>query len=123
MRHLPAIIAPLALALLAYVLNLTQTLGAHPWWSVTVLLIGVPIGVVLGAGLGMAGLSRIAGLALTGAATALAFGAAHFGKTRFAASFAEDQLAGQVWYFGWIATCGLAAALVVMALWPQRRGN
>jgi hypothetical protein len=35
---------------------------------------------------------------------------------RFAASYAEDTLAGQMWFFGWIATALFAAALVAWVI-------
>ena len=121
MRYLPALIAPAALALLALALNLTQSLGAHPWWAQTVILIGLPLGLILAVLLSRWTASwRIAMVVL---GTGAAFAAATLGKARFAASYAEDALAGQIWYFGWIATCALASALFATALWPRRGGH
>jgi hypothetical protein len=42
--------------------------------------------------------------------------AAYFGKMQFAASFAEDRLAGQAWYFGWIGVVAAIGALISSAL-------
>ena len=119
MTYAPALLVPACLAVLAYTVNLTQTLGAHPWWAAQVIWIGLFAGLVLGA---LA--ARLPGgrsLKTIGAAglTAFAFGAAHLGKIRFAASYAEDQIAGQMWYFGWIAACALAAVTLLLALWPR----
>ena len=50
--------------------------------------------------------------ALLAAATLAAYRTATLGKAGFAASYAEDQFAGQMWYFGWIATAAALAGLV-----------
>ena len=94
-----------------------QTLGAHPWWALKVALIGAPIGVVLGALLSRLALlpSVIVGLVLL----ALFYGTAYFGKTQFAASYAEDAFAGKLWYFGWIGTAAGISALILAALIPR----
>ncbi len=102
MRHLlPALIA----------LDIARPLGAHPWWSQKTLLIGAPIGLIIATLLGLK--LRPISLTITFAiATAWAFACAKYGQTQFAASYAEDQFAGKLWYFGWIATgATLAAAL------------
>ena len=114
MRHLlPALIAALLMAALI-ALDVTRPLGAHPWWSQRTLLIGAPIGLILAT---LAGLKlRPLPLTITFAiATALAFAAAKNGQTQFAASYAEDQLAGKLWYFGWIATGATLAATLTAA--------
>ncbi|WP_171175956.1 hypothetical protein [Ruegeria sp. HKCCD8929] len=78
--------------------------------------IGLPIGVLLAAAAWALAVPTVLRLIGFGLLTVVAFGIAHFGKTRFAASFAEDALAGQAWYFGWIATCALAVALIASLL-------
>jgi hypothetical protein len=50
-----------------------------------------------------------------------AYATANIGKTRFAASYAEDALAGQMWYFGWIATCTFTLALLATLAWTTRQ--
>lgn len=110
-------------ATLAYVTGLPQILGAHPWWADKVILLGLPIGIGLATtawALGISRRMRLMGFALL---TLTAFGVAHSGKLQFAASYAEDMLAGQAWYFGWIATCALAAATLasVFRYHRQRR--
>ena len=100
--------------------GLTETLGAHPFWSISVAWIGVPVGLVLAIlvkRMGLAWVYRVlAFLALAIAAYAVAV----TGKERFAASFAEDTMAGRMWYFGWIAICGFVAALVAALFSPTR---
>jgi len=93
----------------------TQILGAHPFWSAQVTLIGAPIGVVL-AGLALLRLTWLKGVVFFAVLTAAAFGVAHYGKTQFAASFAEDQFAGTLWYYGWIAAATFLAATVLSAV-------
>lgn len=123
MRHAPALLAPVLFALAAYVLNLPQSLGAHPWWSSTVIAIGLPVGVLIAALLSRASLPKGASIVLTAIAALACAGIASAGKARFAASYAEDSFGGQMWYFGWIATCALVAALIATTLWPRRRNH
>lgn len=118
MQRAFAIAFPLGLAALTWAFDLTRLAGAHPWWSNGVILIGVPLGLTLGLGLVFLGKPRrVATLSGVGAVIALAV--AFIGKARFAASLAEDALAGRMWYFGWIAFCALATAAVLSALWPR----
>lgn len=101
-------------------LGLTSYLGAHPVaWPVKVALIGAPLGAVIALaarGVLPSRLPRLIGFALLLGA---AFGLAHHGKLTFVASYAEDALAGQFWFFGWIATCAMATALLATALGRQ----
>ena len=64
------------------------------------------------AGTGVALLIALAALTAAGAA------AAYFGKAEFAASFAENALAGRFWHIGWIVTATGAAGLITAALLP-----
>ena len=97
--------------------GLSRSLGAHPFWSVSIAWIGVPIGLILAfmtrqrRWLGRMGLFA---LLLAGAGIS-----AHLGRLRFAASFAEDKFAGQAWYFGWIAVAIFSAALISAILTPK----
>ncbi len=121
---LPALIAALLMSALI-ALDIARPLGAHPWWSQKTLLIGAPIGLILATLLCL----KLRPLPLTitfAIATALTFATAKYGQTQFAASYAEDALAGKLWYFGWIATgAALAAALTAAftALAKARRPN
>lgn len=119
-----SLVTPYIFAALVVILGanagLTETLGAHPFWSIRVAWVGVPLGLIAAVAakhLGGRWALRTA-LFLIGAAIAYAIAVA--GKDRFAASFAEDVLAGQLWYFGWIATCAFAAALIAAAFSPTR---
>ncbi|MCY1127192.1 hypothetical protein OU426_10035 [Frigidibacter sp. RF13] len=104
----------------AGILGVTEALGAHPFWSVKVTLMGAVLGAAIG--VGMAGLGMRLGTTVWLSAVILlaAAAAAHWGKTRFAASYAEDMVAGRLWYFGWIATlaavCVLAQVLLGLAI-------
>lgn len=96
--------ATLAVAVLALAnqTGLPGALGAHPFWATQVLWIGAPIGILLAllATLrGKVGFALLGGIALSTAA----YGTATYGRIAFAASYAEDAVAGQLWYVGWIA--------------------
>lgn len=97
--------------------GLSRSLGAHPFWSVTIAWIGAPIGLII------AFLTRsrrwIARIGIFFLLLAGSAAAAHFGRLNFAASFAEDKLAGQAWYFGWIAVAIFSAALIIAILTPR----
>ena len=112
----------LALVLLAQTLNLPLRFGAHPWWSDQVLWIGLLPGLLVGALLGRAHLGRAVRAATAAGLAAAAFAAASAGKARFAASYAEDALAGQIWYFGWIGICLFATAAVATIALRDRKG-
>lgn len=117
MKQVWPIIVVLAAAVTAWSAELTLLLGAHPWWAATVLWIGTGLGLAL-AGLAVyLGVSYSTRLIAASLLTAAAYATASFGKNRFAASFAEDTFAGQMWYFGWIATCAFAAATLASLLW------
>ena len=50
------------------------------------------------------------------AVLALSLIVAVVGKARFAASYADDQFAGQMWFFGWIgAALGFAGLIHVLS--------
>ncbi len=100
--------------------GLTRVLGAHPWWSEKVVWVGLPAGIALAATAWLLAPARGPRLITLFALTLLAFGLAQYGQARFAASVAEDALAGQAWYFGWIATCALATATVASLFRYQR---
>ncbi len=109
----------LAVAVAAYFSGATETLGAHPFWAGNTILLGTPIGLVLGyfstrlpfisATVGLAGL------------TLVFFAIANLGKSRFAASYAEDTFAGQMWFFGWHAVVMFALATLFVAAANLRR--
>ncbi|WP_164659514.1 hypothetical protein [Tropicibacter sp. Alg240-R139] len=122
-QMIPPLVLLLLLATLAMALSLPKNLGAHPWWANKVIWIGLPLGwglYAIGAAFMPFALVRSVAFA---ALTATSYAIATIGKTRFAASYAEDALAGQMWYFGWIATCAFAAATLISLFrhWQQNR--
>ncbi|MFT7596844.1 MAG: hypothetical protein ACI8R4_004186 [Paracoccaceae bacterium] len=111
---------PLAAALLASATGVTQIFGAHPWWAQQVIWIGLLVGLTLAAiarALPISHIPRVAGFVLL---TLTAIATATTGKSRFAASYAEDAFAGQMWYFGWIGICALTAATLASLLTDHR---
>ncbi len=114
----PYLMSALIVLISAY-WGLSRALGAHPFWSTKIALIGVPIGLALALIVRrMAWTTRLASFLCL---LVLAGLAAHFGRLRFAASFAEDQLAGQFWFFGWIGVAVAATALIATLLTPRAR--
>lgn len=94
--------------------GLTQALGAHPFWAGKVTLIGAPLGVLLfWAGQAMGARWITAACALL---ALVSYAVAFQGKARFAASYAEDRFAGQLWFFGWIATAAFATVVVAWVI-------
>lgn len=104
-----AVAASLVAASLA---GLPEALGAHPWWAQLSGIIGGVGGAVLWLALRRAGLSFSALVVVTVSALLASAAAAHFGKQVYAASFAENALAGRFWYFGWFAISGSVALLI-----------
>ena len=104
----------------ASALGLTDALGAHPFWAVKSGAFGSAVGLLIYAGLRWAGLRPRSIALLGGLALLLAGFAAMHGKSLFVASFAENALAGQFWYFGWFtlmaALCITLCALAARAL-------
>ena len=101
-------------------IGLTEILGAHPFWAVSIAWVGVPIGLIAAFVVKHLGWSwRIRSLTFL-VCLAIAYGVAHFGKDRFAASFAEDALAGRMWYFGWIAVAATATASMAAIFSPTK---
>ena len=115
---LPYSIAAICVIIAAYY-GASRALGAHPFWSLKIAWIGTPIGLCLA----LAAHNRrwIVRIALFAALLVIAGAFAHFGRLRFAASFAEDRLAGQFWFYGWIAVAAFSAALIAAILTPGSR--
>lgn len=105
-----SLVAAAGAPVLMAVLGFSVKWGAHPWWDIKTALIGAAIGVVLFVVLEWLrpGLSFWVGLLVL----VVAILVSSIGKSRFAASFAEDAFAGKLWYFGWI---GIAAGLAMLA--------
>lgn len=104
-----AVAASLAVASLA---GLPQALGAHPWWAQQSGIVGGVGGAVLWFVPRRLSLSFSALVVVAGSALLASAAAAHFGKQVFAASFAQNALAGRFWSFGWFAISGSVALLI-----------
>lgn len=96
--------------------GLPEALGAHPWWAQQSGIIGGVGGAVLWLVLSRAGLSFSALVVVAVSALLASAAAAHFGKQVFAASFAENALAGRFWFFGWFAISGSVALLIAIVV-------
>ncbi len=97
------LIAGVVFAALIWFFDLPLAAGAHPFWAEKVIWIGAPIG--LFAFVITNRFALVIQAILGFAVAALASLAAVQGKAIFAASYAENALAGQAWYFGWIGVC------------------
>ncbi|GGA05291.1 hypothetical protein [Neptunicoccus cionae] len=107
-----AVLVPVGFALLGG----TRALGAHIWWDVQTILIGAPIGLVLGFGASWLPYRRTKGIFAFLILLALSFAIAKYGQITFANSYGEDAFAGAAWYFGWIATGAFTSATLFTAL-------
>ncbi len=107
-----AVAATLVAASLA---GLPRILGAHPWWAQQTGIIGGVGGAVLWLAMRRAGLPFSMQVIVAALALMASAAVAHFGKQAFAASFAENALAGRFWYFGWFALSGSVALLIATA--------
>lgn len=111
LRVLTALFGAATLVLLAHASGLWLWFGAHPWWALSGTLWGMALGtsVVLASHAAMRvsyvphWLRIIGYLFLAFVAAVLSMN----GKETFAASYAEDALAGRFWHYGFI---GLVAA-------------
>jgi hypothetical protein len=118
--RLLAIVLPIFVLGLAYTLDWPRAFGAHHFWSQDVVLYGGPVGIALalaGQWLTARSWALVAGFGLAAGAS---YAVAKWGQTRFAASFAEDAFAGQMWFFGWIAVALFAAAAMAALVMAAR---
>lgn len=118
MSHLTALIPAALLMAFAAMAGLPLALGAHPWWAAQVIWTGAPAGLLIALLAGWAGLPGRLRIGLFAVLAAASFAAATWGRIEFAASYAEDALAGRFWFFGWIGTAAAVAALL-SALFAQ----
>ncbi|MEO7242634.1 MAG: hypothetical protein ABIW85_06945 [Variovorax sp.] len=88
----------------------TEALGAHPFWAFKITWLAILPAIAIWWLVRRWRWPEVAfGLGLAGAALA-----AVIGKNRFAASFAEDTLAGRFWFVGWIAIAAFATGLIAV---------
>ena len=108
---LPASIGlTLALMALFHLLSIPQMLGAHPWFVPKVILIGTPIGLLIGALFRYSYRSYKFRVIATFVALIGVYFVTKSSGEQFAASFAEDKIAGRFWYFGWMGTSATLSA-------------
>ncbi len=115
-RFILAPIIAFALPVLLAMLGLSNALGAHHWWDKTSILIGAPIGLLAAFLLTLVWPNKVKTTLLWILLLIGAFALAKYGQTTFANSYGDDQLAGKLWYFGWIATGAGAAGAIYSAL-------
>lgn len=109
-----------AVVILAAHYGVNRSLGAHPFWDTKVALIGAPIGLAMALVL-LAFKWRWSTRLFTFLLLLTVAGvAAHQGRLQFVASYAENELAGQFWYFGWIASSASLAGLIATFLTPRK---
>jgi len=96
-------------------------LGGHPYWSQSATYIGAGIGVVVFAALWFATIRlgwQVKYIAVTMLAVlVIAFVVSTLGKREFVGSYAENRLAGRIWYYGFVAF--IAALLTSAAIGVQ----
>ncbi len=116
-------IAPYLISILIVIVaahwGVGRAYGAHPFWATSVAWIGAPTGAVFA--LLIRRRRWPVRLVLSSGLLALSATAAHQGRLAFAASFAENRLAGQAWYLGWIGVAAAVSALIAVILTPLRR--
>jgi len=118
MLHLTALVPAALLMALAALTGLPLALGAHPWWAAQVIWTGAPAGMLVAFVAACVGVPRQVRIGLFAILAAVGFAAATWGRIEFAASYAEDAMAGRFWFFGWIGTSAAVAALLA-ALFAQ----
>jgi len=101
----------LGTAALIYLVDLSTLVGAHPRWAGGLFASGALLGTLLALlSLQLSFVPRTIGLSL------LVIGAyltADYGRMVFAASYAEDRIAGKMWFYGWhILSIGLVAHVI-----------
>ncbi|SNS86062.1 hypothetical protein [Antarctobacter heliothermus] len=102
--------------------GLPEALGAHPFWAVKTGAIGSVAGLLAYGGLRWAGMRSGRMAALGGLTLILAMVAVTQGKSIFAASYAENAVAGLVWFFGWfVVMAALCMTLCALAARVLRR--
>jgi carbon starvation protein CstA len=101
------------LSVAAYIMAVPEMFGAHPWWAHKVVLFGAPVGIVIGVVLWTLRVPQLIRLVCGVGFLVGSFYVAKYGQTGFANSYAEDQLAGKLWYLGWIATSAALPAFII----------
>jgi len=103
-RLILTILSATAVLIVSGKLGLTKELGAHPFWADKVVISGIIGGIMVWLLLAFSKLSMSKRLGLGLVALVISFAVARYGAHGFAISYAEDQFAGKLWFFGWHAT-------------------
>lgn len=117
------IIAGIATFAVLYFAQVPLALGAHPQWAQSVVSIGAPIGLFGFMALIKTNKTVLSAVGIAGLVAA--YVTAVTGKARFVASYADDTIAGQMWFYGWIAACTFAVfavSAVAQRLTDRSRG-
>ncbi len=101
-----AVIVACLVILWAGPLGRAEAWGAHPYWAGKVAVYGAGPGLVLWLALRRSRRRRL----ILPLAIVVSVLAAHYGKQIFAASLAENTVAGKFWFYGWIAFCASLTA-------------
>ncbi|MGB5837153.1 MAG: hypothetical protein WBH14_08890 [Albidovulum sp.] len=119
-RDMIALAFAVLVVLAAAVMGLPELLGAHPFWGQKTAAIGAAIGAGLACVLTITHVRNGVRIGIATGALAVAFACAKIGAARFAASYAEDAVAGQMWFLGWIGVAA-GACLLIWSLAGFRR--
>lgn len=114
-RQILALIGAVAIVAAVAAGGGSEALGAHPFWAAKTGIIGAAIGGGAAIVLAVLRVRPVVRIGLGMAVLAAGYAAARLGADRFAASYAEDALAGKMWFFGWIgAPAGLCLVLAAL---------
>lgn len=117
---LNALGAVLAICLLVFSawIKMPEHFGAHPYWAGKVLFIGGALGIFASSAFSVfaSDMRLFVPLVLFDTVFFLGAVSAYWGKSEFAASYAENEFAGQLWFFGWIAIAAGLSGLVSSAV-------
>ena len=116
-KFLIALVLTLAATGIFYLVDFTTLAGAHPRWADQLFLSGAALGTIVA--LIAIQFSFAARSVVLSLVVIAAYLSASYGKTRFAASFAEDTVAGQMWFFGWHILCIAMIANVISMTYAQ----
>jgi hypothetical protein len=119
-RQIAALVGAFVIVMVFAWAGLSEQLGAHPFWAVKTGWIGGATGAGVALALILTRVSSRLRLVLGVAGLVAGYAVAKTGAARFAASYAEDVLAGRFWFFGWIAVAGaLVVTLQALAAWRR----
>ena len=119
-RDLIYMMAVALVFVIAAQLGVPKAFGAHPWWATSVVYLGLLFGLLPALAVRLWVPNGLIWPAVTAVGFAVLVTVTVIGKTRFAASYAEDRLAGDMWHKGWIGSVALLFILAAF-VWRERR--